>query len=259
MNKQHFPAALQLPPSFHPATAQTVYGQQLLKEERLPFSIRVVQNEEDMRKAILIRHAAYSRHLPELGEKLKQPEALDYDSDVAILLAESKLDGAALGSMRIQFNTFRKLGVEQSVNLPAHLATQRLAEFTRLGIENGRGGRLVKLGLLKACYQYCRLNQIDWMIATARAPIDRQYEQMTFEDCFPGQGFIPMQHVGNIPHRVMALQVGTAPVRWAAVNHPLLGFFVHLHHPDICLKTRPMAPVLQLRPKAVQDAGVFVS
>lgn len=257
MNQHHVPAAFPMSPSFDSAMAQAAYGAKVFKEERLPFTIRLVQNEEEMRKAISIRHAAYSRHLPELGAKLEHPEPLDYDSDVVVLLAESKLDGAALGSMRVQFNSLRKLGVEASVTLPAPFSEQRLAEITRLGVENGRIGRLVKLGLFKACFHYCRQNQMDWMIATARAPIDRQYEQMLFVDCFPEQGFIPMQHVGNIPHRVMAVPMATAANRWAAADHPLLDFFIHTHHPDINLERRRIEPIMWRQQLPARTAVVF--
>ena len=45
-------------------------------------------------------------------------ESCDRDPGTAILLAESKLDGAPLGTMRIQTNEYAPLAVEQSVRLP---------------------------------------------------------------------------------------------------------------------------------------------
>ncbi|MES2049139.1 MAG: hypothetical protein V4447_12120, partial [Pseudomonadota bacterium] len=61
------------------------------------------------------------------------------------------------------------------------------------------------------------------------------YDQLLFSDLFPGQGFIPMRHVGNVPHRVMALCIETLEQRWEEVNHPLYKLFFHTHHPDIVL------------------------
>ena len=217
--------------------------------ERLPFTIKVVQGESDLSKAIRIRHAAYARHLPELGAALKTPEEMDYDRDVAVLLAESKLDGTPLGTARIQTNASRPLCVESSIVLPAHMQGRRLAEVTRLGVESGRVGRLVKIALVKASFMYCERHGIEWAIAAGRTPIDQQYESLLFSDVYPDQGFVPLQHAGNIPHRVMAFEIATGHARWEAAKHPLLSFFSHTRHPDISVERR-------LAPRA---AGGFVA
>lgn len=226
---------------FNASLSKVSFTAQPLKEERLPFTISVVQSEEELRQAVSIRHAAYSRHLPELGEKLKLPELTDYEPDTFVLLARSRLDGTPLGTARIQVNSFRKLSVEQSVDLPARLQGQQLAEVTRLGVDGARVGRLVKLGLFKASYLFCQAYGIDWLVAAGRSPIDQQYAQLMFEDLFPERGFIPMQHAGDIPHRVMALHIDSAFSRWASVTHPMLRFFIHTSHPDICVAPRPVA------------------
>lgn len=210
--------------------------------ERLPFTIRRVASEEDMRKAVKVRHAAYARHVPEFARTLINPEPADYDSDTVILLAESKLDGSPLGTTRIQTNLVQPLHVEESVELPLWLQSRRLAEVTRLGIEEGRIGRLVKIALIKACFEYCEHNGIDYAVVTGRAPIDRQYEQLLFSDVFPNKEFIPLRHVGNLPHRVMAFEIATGEERWTEAKHPMLGFFRHVHHPDIDVITRHVAP-----------------
>jgi hypothetical protein len=210
--------------------------------ERLPFTIRRVASEEDMRKAVQVRHAAYARHVPEFARTLVQPERADYDSDTVVLLAESKLDGSPLGSTRIQTNLIQPLHVEESVELPLWLQSRRLAEVTRLGIEEGRIGRLVKIALIKACFDYCEHNGIDYAVVTGRAPIDRQYEQLLFSDVFDSKEYIPLRHVGNLPHRVMCFEIATGEARWTAANHPMLGFFRHVHHPDIDVITRHVEP-----------------
>lgn len=208
------------------------------KVERLPFTIKIVQSEIELLKAIRVRHTAYGRHLPELGEALKEPEAMDFDADVTILLAESKLDGSPLGTARIQTNAFRPLSVERSIELPAHMQGHRLAEVTRLGVETGRIGREVKIALVKASFMYCERNAIEWAIAAGRAPIDQQYEALLFSDLYQDQGFVPLKHAGNIPHRVMAFEIGTGHARWTAARHPLLDFFSNTEHPDISVDRR---------------------
>jgi hypothetical protein len=220
--------------------------------ERLPFTIKRVQSDEDMRKAVQIRHAAYSRHVPEFAKSLREPELSDYENDCVVLLAESKLDGSPLGSMRVQTNQGRQLSVEQSVALPDWLQGRRLAELSRLGVDGGRVGRLVKIALFKACFEYCENNRIDYLVLTGRTPVDRQYEQLLCTDVFEEKVTVPLQHVGNIPHRIMSFEIATGQKRWEAVNHPLLGFFRHTRHPDIDISKKavvrparvPVAPRL---------------
>ena len=205
-----------------------------MAEERLPFTVRVVRSEEALHKAVAIRQAAYARHVPAFAAKLSAPEPNDHDQGSVVLLAESKLDGSPVGTMRIQTNRFKDLAIAQSVELPAWLKNRSMAEATRLGIDLGRTGRVVKTALFKAFYFYCVEANIEWMVIAARPPLDRQYEALLFEDLFPGQ-FIPMRHVNNIPHRVLAFDIGTAAERWAEANHPLYKFMIQTYHPDIDL------------------------
>ena len=217
-----------------------------MSEELLPFTVRLVRNEGDLSKAVSIRHSAYARHLPEFAETLKSPETADAENGVVVLLAESKLDGSPLGTMRIQTNQFKPLCLEQSVTLPAWLRARPLAEATRLGVTNEKGGRLVTTVLFKAFFQYCQQIGMEWMVVTGRAPVDRTYERLLFDDVFPGRGYMPIAHVGNLPHRVMQFNVDTAEDRWMAANHPLLGFMCHTHHPDINIggtRRRYVAPM----------------
>jgi hypothetical protein len=228
----------------HVARVQTEREREQAKTiERLPFTIRRVQTHEQLAKAVAIRHKAYARHLPEFAKMLALPEQSDFDSDTVILLAESKLDGSPLGSARLQTNEHQALHVEESVQLPHWLQGRRLAEVTRLGIEEGRIGRLVKVALIKACFDYCEQNRIDFAVVTGRTPIDRQYEQLLFADVFDDKQPVPLRHVGNIAHRVMAFDIASGEARWEAANHPLLGFFRHTRHPDIDLSTRVRAVV----------------
>ena len=204
-------------------------------EERMPFSVKIVRSEEELGKAVEIRHSAYARHVPAVAALLESSESLDHEEGSVVLLAESKLDGSPLGTMRIQTNRYRKLALEGTVELPDWLQGKSLAEATRLGISEGRVGRIVKTMLFKAFFQYCQLADIEWMVITARSPLDRQYDALLFKDVFPGAGFIPMRHVGNIPHRVLALKVASVEPSWASVQHPLYKFFFHTYHPDLDL------------------------
>ena len=217
--------------------------------ERLPFTIRRVETEADLLKAVRIRHAAYARHVPDFAATLAEPEAADYEEDTIVLLAESRLDGSPLGSTRIRTNLHRPLGVEESIVLPDWLQGRRLVEATRLGIDEGRVGRMVKVALIKACFMYCEDNAIDYSVATGRPPVDRQYEQLLFSDVFPEQGLVALRHVGNIPHRVMAFEIASFEQRYTEARHPLLNFFFNTHHPDIDIGPAAPPPA-QVAPRA---------
>ena len=91
----------------------------------------------------------------------------------------------------------------------------------------------MKIVLIKAAFQYCEHDGVDWAIVAARAPLDRQYDQLLFEDLFPEQGFIPMRHGNNIPHRVLGFEIETGHQRWSEAQHPLLPFFSYTDHVDI--------------------------
>ena len=201
--------------------------------ENLPFTVRVAHNDDTLNKAIAMRQAAYGRHVPEIAKYLGEPEVHDSDPGTVVLLAESKLDGVAFGTMRVQTNSYQPLWLEQSVTLPDWLQGPSLAEATRLGVSGSHVGRLAKTVLFKAYFLFCVEAGIDWMVIAGRSPLDRQYEALMFREVFPGQGFIPMQHAGNIPHRVLAFEVATAEKRWREGNHPLYNFVFRTHHPDI--------------------------
>ncbi|MBI3376768.1 MAG: hypothetical protein HY017_34070 [Betaproteobacteria bacterium] len=211
----------------------TAAGDGLMTEERLPFTVKVARSEQELGKAVHVRHAAYARHLPALAERLKRPESYDHDEGSVVLLAESKMDGSPLGTMRIQTNLYRKLAIQQAVELPEWLNGRSLAEATRLGVSDGRIGRLVKTVLFKAFFEYCLDAQIEWMVIAARSPLDRQYEALLFRDVFPGGGFVPLSYASNLPHRVLAFEVETAEDRWAEARHPLFDFMRRTRHPDI--------------------------
>ena len=235
MNEQRSPATSRPVHYALPRLSQGNGSARNMVEEVLPFTVSIVKNDAELAKAVRIRHSAYARHVPDFAETLKYPEAADSEPGVVVLLAESKLDGSPLGTCRIQTNQFKPLCLEQSIDLPDWLRPLRLAEATRLGVTDGRFGRLITTVICKAYYLYCKQIGAEWMIITGRSPVDRQYERILFEDVFPDRGYIPMPHVGNLPHRVMSSCVDTAEARWSGARHPLFDFVFRTHHPDIII------------------------
>lgn len=207
----------------------------LQKPEWMPFTVRIATSERDLERAVGIRRSAYGRHLPEFAEKMAVEEC-DRAPGTTVLLAESKFDGAPLGTMRIQTNDFEPLPLQSSVELPAWCRSGRLAEATRLAVAGGSAGRVVKVMLFKALFLFCEQQGIDWMVITARSPIDREYEAMLFKDIFGSREFLPMAHVGGLPHRVLAGEVRMARREWREAGHPLFKFVFQTRHPDINLR-----------------------
>lgn len=224
-----------------------------MPQQRLPFTVRIATDDHRLQKAVALRHRAYARHVPALGELLRNAEAKDREPGCVVLVAESKLDGEPIGTMRVQTNRYAPLAIEASVALPPSLAHCSLAEATRLGVAVGSLGRVVKTMLFKAFYLYCVAQGIEWIVIGARPPLDRMYEALLFRDLFPGQGCVPLKHAGNIPHRILALDVDGADACWRAARHPMYDLFVHTHHPDIDIRENDVGYGLvtkRLRPQA---------
>jgi hypothetical protein len=213
--------------------ADTITSNSRVYDESLPFSVFLVRDESSLAKALKIRQSAYQRHVPELARQLGHAERYDGVPGVDIMLAISKLDGEPLGTMRIQTNRHEPLALEGSVVLPEWLQGRRLAEATRLGVSRDPVGRMVKTALFKAYYQYCLAAGVEWMVITARASLVRQYQALLFHDVFADERYVPMQHVGNVPHRILAINVPSVEPTWRERKHPLYDYFFRAQHADI--------------------------
>ncbi|GAB7533840.1 hypothetical protein BGC_00450 [Burkholderia sp. 3C] len=163
---------------------------------------------------------------------MRQSEPDDYGPNSFTLLAESKHDRSPLGTMRIQTNHAAPLRIAQSVELPEWISGS-MANANRLAVVAGERGRTVKMGLFKAFYLLCLREGVEWMVVAARKPLDRQYAALRFRDVFGQNEFIPLAHAMNIPHRVMAFDVGGADQQWREHPHPLREFMMLTDHPDI--------------------------
>lgn len=234
-------AALQPPagPLRHRAVVQAIQSAMLApppapvaaREERWPFTVRIVRTPQDLHKAVKVRSAAYGHHVPELGSKLAAPE--EADAHDIVLLAEAKFDGTPIGTMRIRTNDAGPLQVQQVLELPPAMQGARLAEATRLAVRGAGDGRMVRDALFKAFYLVCVQLQVDYMVIGARKPLDRIYEWLDFYDVGAKGEFVPLPYANNIPHRIMKFDVWSIEERWQALKHPLLGFFFQIQHPDL--------------------------
>lgn len=204
-----------------------------LPVEHLPFTVRLVKTEEDLMKAVRVRYEAYARHKPDFAKALMEPEEDDTLPNTVVMLAESKLDGSALGTVRVQINRDRPLNMESSVRLPEWLQGRTLADARRLAVVRGNQGSMVKSVLFKALFLYWEQESVDWAVVAARPPLTRTYESLLFSDALGGDTFVPTPIANNLPHRVLAFEIESAWQRWQAAGHPLLNFVIYTDHPDI--------------------------
>jgi hypothetical protein len=207
---------------------------QKLHTEILPFRVEIASPEQ-MEGVIQLRAACYGKHLPELGAKLREPEAADFEAGCEVFVATSKLDGSVLGTLRTHANLVKALPLQHSLKLPARFHGNRMVEATRLCVKGNPHSSLVRSTLFKALHSYCLEQNVDHMMATGRRPVDRIYDSLHFCDVGEAEVFYPMTFTGGVPHRVMHLAPRAAQSLWYASQHSLYQFVFETHHPDINL------------------------
>lgn len=202
--------------------------------QTLPFVVRMA-SPQDLEDVAALRYSAYGRHLPDLGARLRQPEESDYELGCEVIVARSKFDGSLLGTLRTHTNVIKPLPLQASITLPPQHQGARMVETTRLCIKGSPNSSLVRNALFKALFQYCCAQNVTWMMAAGRRPVDRIYDALLFVDVAQAGMFYPMAHASNMPHRVMRFSPAQAQAKWQACQHPLYEFVFETEHPDIDL------------------------
>ena len=205
-----------------------------LLDQSLPFKVEIAESHELLDVARM-RAQTYGKYLPELAAKLCQPEFEDFEAGSEVMVARSKLDGSLLGTLRTQSNLLKPLPLESSITLPERFKQSRLVETTRLCIQSSESSSLVRNALFKALHQYCLKQEVDYLLATGRHPVDRIYTGLLFADAIEAGTFYPMAHVGGVPHRVMFTDVARAQQQWHTQQHHLYQFAFETRHVDINL------------------------
>jgi hypothetical protein len=224
--------------------------------ERLPFRVGIASRAE-LADVARMRAAAYGRHLPELGQRLAQPEPADFEWGCEVIVATSKLDGTVLGTLRTHANVLKPLPLEESIDLPAHFQGKRLVEATRLSVLGGGQSSLVRNSLFKAFYLYSVAQNADCLVVAGRRPVDRIYDGLLYTDVAESGAFYPMAHAGGLPHRVMSMAVSEAEPIWRRAGHPLYRFAFEAQHSDIDLdEARDLTAVWELtKPRNPAGSG----
>jgi hypothetical protein len=197
----------------------------------LPFTVSLVSTASELAEAIALRSSAYARHKAPAAELMKDPEEDDGRDDIVLLIARSKFDGGVVGTMRINPNLVHPMHLESAVTLPEPFASSSCAEFMRLGVTNGPGGRLVTSALAKTSYEICVACGIDYIFVGSRPSVEAVYRGYMFDDLLGKR--IELSYAAGVPHRILCLPVREAEERWRRAAGTVYQFFVRTEHPDI--------------------------
>jgi len=199
------------------------------------FTTCIARSQQALIDASSVRAEAYGHHVPDMGSRLAQPDAVDLLPGTTVLVCRDKASGQVAGTARIQRNQPSPLQIEHSCDMPEALAGQHLAEITRLAIRPG-ADVLMRPMLVKACYLFAVASQVRWLVIGARSPaLIRIYRGLGFADLL-GEGHqVPLAHANGLPHSVLAFNVVTAERTWHAARHGLYSFMVETFHPDLQL------------------------
>lgn len=199
----------------------------------LPFVVRVVRTEAQLREVCALRAEAYGRRMPAFGQSLRQPEASDRGAGTAILMAQDKSTGQVVGTMRIHSNLHETLPIEGVFRFPKSMRGQLLVELCRFSIQPGYNNTAVRLALFKAMYLYCYAHQVQHIWVAARRPLDRIYKSLGFKPPGADELWVPLSYADDIAHSILSFDVLAAERLWFDMRHPLYEFMVRTYHPDI--------------------------
>jgi hypothetical protein len=192
-------------------------------------TVRVARSEDDRARVFALR--ARGRH----GAAGPFSDAWDRLPNATLLLAESRFDGEALGTLRILTGDRGPMMVDGLLELPASLKSQSLAEGSRLVVCEGPHESQVRRMLWKAFHLYCLAAQVQTMLVAAREAAAREYESLGFTDVLPDGALFAPRGRDLATHRLMSLGVFEAREALRHNGHPLHGFFFVERHPEIDL------------------------
>ncbi|MEO7057943.1 MAG: hypothetical protein ABI143_14155, partial [Caldimonas sp.] len=159
------------------------------------------------------------------------------------LLAERKLDGRPIGTLRLQSNISRPLRLQGEAPPLNVFADKRLLESTRLGVEAGMSNRVVTAALIKAAFEICHAAGIDYNVTGGRRSMAHVFRSMCFEELEGGP--FPISFGDNIPHWIFVAATREFLRKLRTAGHWYYDFFSRTEHPDIVLDWARIFSVLR--------------
>jgi hypothetical protein len=202
----------------------------------LHFTIRLAEGAEDLERIAEQRAQAYSRHQPDLVERmsLSKPEKDDFREDAVVIVAESKESGDVLGSMRLTTNIHKPLRFETEFDLPERFHDRVLLEAGRMTACSGSEGRMVVPALLKTAFEASFYAGVDYLLLIARRPIDRMYRSLGFKDLFDGRLVVTSAQPG-VPVTLFHTDIAGSEAILQNTSQQYYSFFAETDHPDILI------------------------
>lgn len=206
------------------------------------YAVKLIRTRDQLREVVDVRVLGYKKHIPTLAETLATPEDADFKKATVTIGCVDTATKQIVGSVRITLNQFEPLPLESVFKLDPQIASQNIAEASRLVVPSNSQARFVKLLLIKATYLYCHALQVKWVMLCAREPLDREYEKLGLVDVSTSGKFLLVPYIGQIPHRALGLNVVEAERNWSASKHPLYQFMAQHVHREIKIfdSVRPM-------------------
>ena len=145
--------------------------------ELLTFIVRPANSDEDIAALCDLRAAAYARHdyLPGVADRLLEIDETDLRS--TLLVAESKADGAIVGTIRVNSS------LRGTTPIPPQMPNVEFEgdSFTyvdRFAAQQGPLADIVALALIKAQW-FCAYHEgVDWILAAALPALARRYRMV---------------------------------------------------------------------------------
>jgi hypothetical protein len=203
------------------------------KHKQLSFSVKIARNDDQLFRALAVRRESYSKHHPSYADIVAVQDKRDMQSGSLVLVAESKVTGEALGTMRIETNQNRPLQMEADIRLPKAMRGAHLAHVSRMATLQGPESTQVKFGLFKALYLYSIAKEIDYLLVATIPPLERLYYRIGFKDLNRRPTALTLSEYGAFPMQVLRAKVSQFE-RETAIKSPMLNRFVfHSVHSDI--------------------------
>jgi hypothetical protein len=196
------------------------------------FKIKIARTFEQQNRAISIRERAYAKHVPTLAEVLGKNDSVDIGEDTVHIYCEDA-QGQVVGSLRFTGNRRKQLPIERGFELPTEMSGANIGEVTRLAVPPNTQAKYIKSLLFKSAFLYSISVQVRWILVGARFPLDLQYLKLGFKELFPDMGYVPLEHIAGIPHRVLVCEVSTLESRWRLNQHNSYCFLFETFHPEI--------------------------
>ncbi len=198
-----------------------------------PYSVRIVRTPDQLQAAVDVRYQAYSEKLQALASKVSQPGELDFKHGPVVLLAENRLTGAPVGTLRLNTGA-TILEMLADIDLPDTIVRERVAFVSRMAVIGMVQERqLVRNLMQKAVFQLCIAKQLNRMLLLAVEPRERLFYRCGFSDVFvDGQARHPA-FLDRFPVKALYADTYSMERLWKEEGHPLYDFLFRTFHPEI--------------------------